>query len=131
MKYSTTGTDPYMNSDCKFQARAMTSIVQRLWSQLSLSYSRKWTCFQNSERMGGTEIYQATTVSPTNDMRNGAWNQGARCKIQQNGSIYDRRNTAGLMKVNIWNAQVLRSKEGNDSVLMKRRCTTEQQCVLV
>jgi hypothetical protein len=49
--------------DCKFQARAMSSIVQGLWSQLSISYSRKRTCFQNSERMCGTEIYQNTTVT--------------------------------------------------------------------
>jgi len=45
MKYPVTGTDPYVMSDCKFQATAKSSIVQRLWSQLSLSYSRKWTCF--------------------------------------------------------------------------------------
>jgi hypothetical protein len=64
-------------------------------------------------------------------MRNGAWNQSARCKIQETGSIYDHRSTAGLMKVSIWNAQVHRSKAGNDSTLMKRQCTTEQQCVLV
>lgn len=65
MKYSITGTDLYVMSDCKFQATAKSSIVQRLWSQLSLSYSRKQTCFQNSERRGGTEIYQATTVTFT------------------------------------------------------------------
>lgn len=65
MKYSITGTDCYVMSNRKLQARAKFSIVQRLWSQLSLSYSRKLTCFQNSERMGGTEIYQATTVTIT------------------------------------------------------------------
>jgi hypothetical protein len=63
MKNSTKGTDAYVMSDCKFQARTVSSIVQRLWSQLNLSYSRKRTCFQNSERMCGTEIYQATTVT--------------------------------------------------------------------
>jgi len=55
------GTDPHVMSDCKFQARTVSSIVQKLRSQLNLSYSRKRTCFQNGERM--CEIYQATTVT--------------------------------------------------------------------
>jgi fibrillarin-like rRNA methylase len=44
---------------------------------------------------------------------------GGGCKIQETGTIYDHISTAGLIKVNIWNAQVF-SKEGNDSVLMNR-----------
>jgi hypothetical protein len=38
---------------------------------------------------------------------------------------------AGLMKVSIWNVEILRSKAGNASILTKRQCTTEQQSVLV
>jgi hypothetical protein len=52
-------------SDCKLQAKGMSSIVQSLWSQLSLSNSGRLTRFQSSERMGGSEIYQVITATLT------------------------------------------------------------------
>ena len=70
-----------------------SSTVQRLWSQWSLSYSGMQTCFQNSETMGGTETYQAITVTFTvkRILNHTSWRCRADCARRQSWCLSQRK----------------------------------------